>query len=235
MSLPPAISRSALRDVRAFFLTRPAIPTLITFASQDERAKFSQRIMQRIGIDPIRYSVLNLHKIGIESPVIHVFDELMGWDGDSSCWPNHIASVEQVDGRLEQVRIRPLGLNSFPVNNRKWWKVPPLFHLKAIRIQSVPSINDPDNARYLLYACSGGYPIGIFVIYVRSSIANEQEVEQTQIFLGVGFDFYGKEQWSLFDPVNWLWEGIHNRVTANVLNRFKQLCEWRHGRAQTGH
>jgi hypothetical protein len=27
--------------------------------------------------------------------------------------------------------------------------------------------------------------------------------------------------------MNKIWEYIHNRVTANVLNRMKQLVEWR--------
>jgi hypothetical protein len=232
--VPPAPSRNALGDVSAFFLKKPPIQTLIKFASKDERARFSQRIMQRIGIDPLKYSVLNLHKIGIDAPVIHVFEELLSWDGDSSCWPNNIARVERVDHRLEQIRIRPLGLSKVQITKEKSIEISPLFNLSALRIRVVPGLSDPDNARYMLYACSGGYPIGIFVLYVRSSIPSEGEVEQSQAFLGVGFDFYGKKKWSLFNPVNWLWEGIHNRVTANVLNRFKQLCEWRYERTQAG-
>jgi hypothetical protein len=27
--------------------------------------------------------------------------------------------------------------------------------------------------------------------------------------------------------VNKIWEGIHNRVTSNVANRFKKLIEWK--------
>ena len=34
--------------------------------------------------------------------------------------------------------------------------------------------------------------------------------------------------------INKIWEKIHSRVTRNVLNRFKQLCEWRFQRIQDG-
>jgi len=43
----------------------------------------------------------------------------------------------------------------------------------------------------------------------------------------VGFNFYGKKNWPDTHIVNTAWERIHNRVTANILNRFKQLCEFR--------
>ncbi len=55
-----------------------------------------------------------------------------------------------------------------------------------------------------------------------------------EVFLGVSFDFYGENGWSLFRPVNRIWESVHNRVTANVLHRFKQLCEWRFERTAEG-
>jgi len=110
----------------------------------------------------------------------------------------------------------------------------PLFKLNAIRIQRTPASSDFDNARYLLYNCSGGYPIGIFAIYVRSSIPEQDETSQSQLFLGVGFDFYGKKKTSKFNLVNFLWAKVHNRVTANTLNRIKQLCEWRFEKMQNG-
>jgi len=129
-----------------------------------------------------------------------------------------------------------MGLRKLPFGNnaRIGWKIKSLFDLSAIEIRHTPSMADPDNARYILYSCSGGYPIGIFVLYARSSIAEEGETEMTQVFLGVGFDFYGKRTLSLFSPISKLWEAVHNRVTANVLNRFKQLCEWRFAKIQTG-
>lgn len=46
----------------------------------------------------------------------------------------------------------------------------PLFNLDALKFQHLPGPSD-DNARFLLFESSGGYPIGIFTMYVRSSIA----------------------------------------------------------------
>ncbi len=71
-------------------------------------------------------------------------------------------------------------------------------------------------------------------MYVRSAIPERGETEQTQLFLAVGFNFYGEEQRPNINIVNKIWEKIHNRVTTNVLNRFKQLCEWRFQRIQDG-
>jgi hypothetical protein len=110
----------------------------------------------------------------------------------------------------------------------------PLFQLNALRIQHLPDPSDFDNARYLLYNCSGGYPIGIFAMYTRSSIPDQQEKDQTQLFMVVGFNFYGREDLSGDRFVNRLWEKIHNRVTANIMHRFKQLCEWRFQKIQEG-
>jgi hypothetical protein len=73
---------------------------------------------------------------------------------------------------------------------------------------------------------------------VRSSIAARDETALSQVFLAVGFDFWGLRGWPVIGhalrPVHRVWEGVHNRVTANVLNRFKQLCEWRFERLQAG-
>ena len=84
-----------------------------------------------------------------------------------------------------------------------------------------------DNARYLLFECRGGYPIGIFSIHARSSVTAQGETDATQVFMVVGFNFYGVQWWPGVRVFNKLWEAVHNRVTANVLNRFKQLCETR--------
>ena len=61
--------------------------------------------------------------------------------------------------------------------------------------------------------------------YLIGSIEDLEEVEQSQVFMAVVFNFYGKENWSEKHIVNRTWKSIHNRVTANILNRFKQLCE----------
>jgi hypothetical protein len=104
----------------------------------------------------------------------------------------------------------------------------PLFELKALGIKKVPDKFDTDNPRYFVYDCSGGYPIGILAIYIRSSIPEMGETGKSQLFFGVSFNFFGKKEWQEKRKlVNILWEWVHNRVTANVLNRIKQLSEWR--------
>ncbi len=233
---PPAQTRNVLGDVGAFLLHRPAIPTLIRFTTQKDRENYSHRIMQRVGIDVTDYAVLNLHQIGVEAPVRLVFEEALSWSGDSSCWPNHLAEAERVNGLLERIMIRPLGISKLPFGPgaRFGWRVRPLFEMNIQRIQHSPGASGPDNARYFLHSCSGGYPIGVFLFYLRSSIASQGESERCQVFLCVGFNFYGRKTSARLGPLAAVWESVHNRVTANVLNRFKQLCEWRFARTQAG-
>lgn len=214
---PPTRSKGLFSDIRAFFFNKPEIPTLIQFGNEEERENYSHRIMQRLGINVNKYNVLNVHKIGVDVPARYIYEELLQWDGDSTCWPNHIASVDRENGELEHMRIYVFGIKRFP----------PLFRLDAIRFQEFPDPSEVDNARYLLFECHGGYPIGIFSIYVRSSIAEQQEKEQSQLIMVVGFNFYGRQDLSRRHIINRLWEKVHNRVTANILNRLKQLCEWR--------
>lgn len=233
----PSRSTSLLSDVRAYFLASPRIPTRVRFASTAQRQKYSQRIMQRLGITVDEYSVLNIHRIGIEVPARYVFEELLGWNGDGTCWPNHVAMASLVKGSVEKVHIHLMGMTRYPLGFKKSFfglKFVPLFDLEAMRFQQVPSEVEIDNARYLLYRCTGGYPIGIFAVYVRSSIAEEGEREQTQLFMIVGFNFYGKARSALGRLIGRPWEWVHNRVTANVLNRVKDLCEWKFARLQQG-
>lgn len=227
--IPPKPSKGLLGDIRRFLLNNPSVPTKIKFESKDDEEAFSQRIMQRTGIEVSKYSILNLHKIGIDAPVQYVFNELLDWNGDSTCWPNYVAQVFRENDLLDNIQILLLGKKRWPFG-----MFSPLFKLTAIRIQKTPSSSDYDNARYLLYKCSGGYPIGIFSMYVRSSIPEEDETGQCQLFSGVGFDFYGRKTRFKYNPVNIIWEKIHNRVTSNTLNRFKQLCEWRFDKMQNG-
>jgi hypothetical protein len=54
------------------------------------------------------------------------------------------------------------------------------------------------------------------------------ETHKSQLMFGVGFNFFGERDWKEKQKlVSRLWEWVHNRVTANVLNRMKQLSEWR--------
>jgi hypothetical protein len=185
--------------------------------------------MQRIGINVNDYAVLNIHKIGIDVPARYVFEELLKWDGDPACWPNHVATVELISEQLNHIKIFLLGRKKslFGLNSLFGYNFVPLFQMEAERIQTSPAISDVDNARFILYRCRGGYPIGIFAVYVRSSIAEQGEKEKTQFFLVVAFNFYGEKHWSNMNLINKIWEKIHNRVTSNVMNRLKQLCEWR--------
>jgi hypothetical protein len=228
---PPSRSKSLWTDIRYFLFHKPKIPTLIKFSSDEERDNYNHRVAQRIGIDPNRYSVLNIHKIGIEAPVSYVFNELLNWNGDSTCWPNHIAQVDRIENDLEHIQILPFGWKKYPFPFRRSFfglKLIPLFYLNSIRIKRMPDPFDFDNARYLLYECCGGYPIGIYIMYVRSSIPEMGETAQSQLIFVVGFNFYGKQDWQKRRKlINHLWVMVHNRVTSNVLNRIKQLGEWR--------
>jgi hypothetical protein len=220
-------SRSLWSDFSHYFLAKPPIKTLVKHNSPSERENYSQRILQRLNVDVTKYSVLNIHKIGIEVPTRYVFEELLHWDGKSDYWPNQIARVKRINGNLENILIYVLGFEKISCN---WFKskeieVTPLFNMTALKFQHTPSDSDADNARYLLYKCSGGYPIGIFTLYVRSSIAEQNEEEKAQLFVGVAFNFYGKKKWFYDYIINWIWEKIHNRVTANILNRIKEIFE----------
>ena len=235
--IPPSRSGGLLTDFRNFLWNKPETKTLIRFNSKEKRDEYNQRIMQRVGEEVDRYTILNIHQIGIDAPVSYIFNELLNWNGDSTCWPNHIAKVERIEEDIENIRILPFGWKKYPFGFQKsffGFSFIPLFSLNSIRIKRFPDAFDFDNARYLLYKCSGGYPIGIFLMYVRSSIADRSETEQSQLFFSVGFNFYGKEYKSTRSFVNRIWEGVHNRVTANVLNRIKQLSEWRIEKMEAG-
>ena len=218
-----------MTDIWNFLIHKPTLPTHVKLESFELREEYTKRVLQRIGIEVSEYSVLNFHKIGVEAPVGAIFAELLDWNGDSTCWPNHVARINRIDDHIEEIDIHLFGIKKYPFG---WFS--PLFKLDAIRIQRTPEMVDLDNARYLLYKCSGGYPIGVFAMYVRSSIPEQDETSQSQLFLGVGFDFYGKKKTSKFNLVNFIWEKIHNRVTSNTLNRIKQLCEWRFEKMQGG-
>jgi hypothetical protein len=227
---PPSRSTGIFSDIRYFLWDKPEFPTFIKFQSEEERLLYSRSILQRTGIGVDKYSVLNIHRIGIEAPAIFVFEELLRWNGDSSCWPNHIAKVTLKDDKLEKIKVNLFGWPADPFNPKKGIARLQLFHLfnmNAITIQSTPVPFDFDNARYLLYKCSGGYPIGVFLMYVRTSIPERGESEMSQLFMMVGFNFYGNKNLTKLNIINKTWEAIHNRATAHIMNRFKKLSEWR--------
>jgi len=227
---PPPKSTGIFSDIRLFFLDKPEVETSIKFHSEEERMFYSKNILQRTGIGVDAFRVLNIHRIGIETPVSFVFEELLKWNGDSSCWPNHIAKVTLKDDKLDHIKVNLFGWPSDPFNSHKGIAGHQLFHLfnlNAIKIQSVPDPFDFDNARFLLYKCSGGYPIGIFLMYVRSSIPERGEKEMAQLFMVVGFNFFGNKTLSKLNIINKTWQSIHNRATTHIMNKFKQMSEWR--------
>ena len=202
------------------------ISTLVDFETDAIREDYTQRIAQRIGIDVSQYSVLNIHRIGIDAPVRYVFEELVGWEGNSPYWPNHVATLKVMQGPPEYVRVVLFGRSIGGwLSALSGGRLGTLFEMHAMTVRAVPGDSDLDNARYLLWDCSGGYPIGIFSVFARSAIAARYEIEPTQLFFAVGFNPYGRRHLSSIHPVRRAWEAIHNRVTSNVLNRFKSLCE----------
>jgi hypothetical protein len=237
IATPPLTpSAGILSDVSCFLLRRPAVNTLLTFNSESEREEYSHRIMQRVGIGVSDFAILNIHQIGVEAPVAHVFEELMRWDGNSIWWPNHLATVTRIDGNLEHMKVILFGRGSDYPRVKKSAHRPAgfsLFDLKALRILGPTAASD-DNARYLLYECHGGYPVGVFVIYARSRIADRGEQERTQLFFAVSFNFYGKKNWRRGNPIDLIWETIHNRASAHIMGRLKSLCEWRFRRLCDG-
>lgn len=226
----PQPGAGVLSDLVHYILHRPAQRTLVAADSNEQRKELERRILQRLGIDVAPYAVLNLHRIGVEAPVPSVFEELQTWDITETCWPRHLAALERVDGRVACVRAYPLGRREslFGVpNGFLGLDFIPLFQLDLIALRDSPSPLDADDTRFLLYACSGGYPIGVFGVLVRSSIASLGEREQSQVFFLVSFDFWGRKHSRRVRLVRPVWERIHNRATGNILNRFKALCEAR--------
>lgn len=203
-----------------YFLRRPTESTLIPFRVAADRDRYHARIRQRVGSSVDRYAVLNIHRIGIRAPALFVWQRTLDWGPSSECWPFHIAPVQRRGTSNDVFDVCLFHL--------------PLFTMKLERRQDTPGALDSDNPRFLLYRCVGGYPMGLFCIYVRSGIPSEGEREATQVFFVVAFDFYGRAHWSRRGPLRWLWERVHNRVTGNVLNRFKNWCEVEFAEFQAG-
>ena len=216
----PYRSTNTFTDIKQYILRKPPCNTQVEHNGSGTRAELGKSILQRTGIDVENYKMLNLHRIGINAPASYIFDELLKWNGDSICWPNHIAKVQLQNNSLEHIKIYLLGIN-FRLFGFNFFH---LFDLSSIKIQHIPSSSDQDNARYLLYECKGGYPIGVFSMYVRSSIPGRGEKEMSQLFMMVSFNFYGKSN-ARANIFNKVWERIHNRVTSNMIYRFKELCE----------
>ncbi len=225
-----------IRELAAFVLRRPRVPTLVRFSTALDRHKYRWRIRQRIGSSVDAFAVLNIHRISIDAPALIVWDEVRRWGPESTCWPGRIAKLQPRDGRDDVMEVFLFGRRSLFGLPRHLlgFDIVPLITMELERRQERPGALDPDNGRFLLYRCVGGYPIGLFCMYVRSSIPSEEERERAQLFFVVAFDFYGRPHWSRSGPIRWIWERIHNRVTGNVLNRFKSECEADFASVQAG-
>lgn len=210
----PRGSGGLLDDVRHYVLAHPRDPTALRFANVAVRTRYERRILQRLGVRVADYAILNIHRIGIEAPAVLVWEEIEAWDAGSGFWPDRLARVERGTHRLDDLRVALLG--------RSPWT---LFRMTLLRQQNVPRAGEIDNARFLLYRCSGGYPIGVFALYVRTAIAEEGEAEQTQVFFVVAFNFYGSDLLSRLPMLRAPWQWVHDRVTGNVLGRLKRRCE----------
>ena len=226
----PGLSRSVVSDIRRFVLHKPTIPTLMESKSGAVREDYEHRIRQRLELSVSEYAIMNIHKIGIAAPASYVFEEFLDWQTVLRCWPGQLATLERVNGDFEHLHVYLLGRKKRFLGLKYellGLNVVPLFTMKAIKVQRVPEPTDFDSPRYVLYDCSGGYPVGLFCCFVRSPIDEMGEREQSQVFMAVVFNFYGKRNWPETHIVNRVWERIHNRVTTNILNRFKQLCEFK--------
>ena len=223
---PPTKSRNVFSEIKNFFFRNPGIRTFVEINSEDERKHYSELILKRTGVDVDNYRLLNIHRIAINVPSEFIFKELMTWNGDSMWWPNHIAKANLKNGNLKKIKITLFGLskNVFRLKNGIFgYHLLHLFNLIALKIQNKP---DEDNGRYLLYKCSGGYTIGVFALYARDSNPELNEEEKSQLFVVVSFNFYGKKNLTNLRILNKTWKSIHNRVTANVMDRIKKKCEW---------
>jgi len=222
--------RSVLLDVWDFLLRRPPAATVIDAQDPAIRRDYGERIAQRLGLDVDRYSVLDIHRIGIDAPVKFVFEELREWSGRSRYWPDALATVESADADRRHIKILALGRLTARLRH-SFRLLPPdlgrLFEMTADTIRIEPSPDEFDNARYVLYRCSGGYPIGIFGMFVRSPVSSLGEAEPAQLFFAVGFDFFGRPDWALARLASRAWRPVHDRVTSNILCRFKNECEAR--------
>ena len=223
----PAESSGLVSDVTGFVFHRPEVTTHVAVESDSWREDYTLRIAQRTGVDVSVYSILNIHRIGIDAPVEVVFEEVERWNGGSYTWPDHIATIEEIPGEKDGFRVVVLGHTGVVrwLRKRLGRQFGTLFRATVAEARRVPNAQDLDNARFFLWNCSGGYPIGVFSIFVRSSIPERGENESTQVFFAVGFNPFGRAFLGRIGPVRTAWQFVHDSVTSNVLNRFKRQCE----------
>lgn len=213
MSYSSPRPRGLRSDLLGFLLERPTEQTRVDLSLPSRRDFYRHRILQRLGVNVADHEVISIHRIGIEAPADFVWTEFSRPDPDPDFWPSRLARICWHGEGADHGKILLLGL-----------PFAPLFRLDLVRRQETPPPTDVDGTRYALYRCSGGYPVGTFSVHVRSRIVAEGEVEPTQMFFIVAFDFFGRKHWLGTRVIRPVWESIHNRVTTQVLNRFKARC-----------
>lgn len=221
-------SNSIVSDIRHFFLNKPEKNTLIELKSEFDRDHFNRLIFDRTGYELGNYKMLNIHQIAIDVPADFIFDELMKWNSESCWWPNHVAKVHVLDEQLSHIDVFLFGKLNFRPGNKKQspeFHLLRLFNLSILKKEESTLTSSSDNAHYLFYQCSGGYPIGVFSLFTRNSIPERNEDCISQLFMMVSFNFYGIKSWSKIKFITKPWEAIHNRVTTNSLTRIKNYCE----------
>lgn len=227
--MPCKKSNSIISDIKYFFINKPEMNTFIELKSDDDRKRYNKLIYERTGYDVGEYTLLNIHQIGVDTPVDYLFDELMRWNSDTCWWPNHIAKVHVTSNDLSHIDVFLFGkLNFKPGNKIKSpeFHLLRLFNLSILKKIQNPGKNDSvDNAHFLFYKCSGGYPIGVFSLFARKSLPENNEDCESQLFMMVSFNPHGIKSLSKVKLFTKTWEAIHNRVTTNSLTRIKKFCE----------
>lgn len=221
-------STSILTDIKYFFFEKPGIETFIKINTPSDREYYNDLVHNRIGEEISNYKLLNIHRIGIQAPAEFIFNELMNWGSDSCWWPNHIAKVNVLDAERSKINIFLFGnlsLKPKKMNRPPGFHLLRLFNLTLIKKEQNRDKQSDENVHFLLYKCSGGYPIGIFNLFTRNSDPERNESGLSQLFMMVGFNPHGIKFLSRIKLITKPWEKIHNRVSSNALFRIKKYCE----------
>jgi len=221
-------STNIFSDIKYFLFDKPYINTFIKINSPSIRKFYDDLIQKRIEYKVSDYNLLNIHQIGIEAPAQFVFNELIKWNSDSCWWPNHIARVNVLDSEQSKINIFLFGKLSLKRNVKTrspGFHLLRLFNLTLIKKEGNIENKSKENIHYLLYKCSGGYPIGVFSLFTRDSDPDKNESNKSQLFMMVSFNPHGIKLLSKIKLVTKIWELIHNRVASNSLYRIKGFCE----------
>jgi hypothetical protein len=96
-------------DLLTYFVQRPPVPTLVRFSNPVQRDDYLARIRQRVGLGVERFAILNVHRIGIDAPLMLVWQKSLEWGPDSTYWPMRIAPMERPDGSNHWLEVYLFG------------------------------------------------------------------------------------------------------------------------------